>query len=117
METDSLVKRYRSVLTEKSSTRVEGRAYHRQSHDADYMQSGLSDAITTGTTDKVGIEYLCPASCSPSRNDCDMPLLLLNAVGLTSRLLPHAPRLGKLAESGWLRPLREVMPAVTCTAQ
>jgi predicted AlkP superfamily pyrophosphatase or phosphodiesterase len=45
------------------------------------------------------------------------PLLLLNAVGLTPRLLAHAPRLGKLAEAGWLRPLREVLPAVTCTAQ
>ena len=45
------------------------------------------------------------------------PLLLINAVGLTPRLLAHAPRLGKLAEAGWLRPLREVLPAVTCTAQ
>src|SRR5437764_13226573 len=45
------------------------------------------------------------------------PLVLINAVGLTPRLLGHAPRLGKLAEAGWLRPLREVLPAVTCTAQ
>src|SRR5437879_3049959 len=45
------------------------------------------------------------------------PLLLINAVGLTPRWLPHAPRLRALAESGWLRPLREVVPAVTCTAQ
>jgi predicted AlkP superfamily pyrophosphatase or phosphodiesterase len=45
------------------------------------------------------------------------PLVLLNAVGLTSRLLPHAPRLEALANKGWLRPLREVLPAVTCTAQ
>src|SRR5438094_2737271 len=45
-------------------------------------------------------------------------LLLLNAVGLTSRLLPHAPRLNALLGGGaWLRPLREVVPAVTCTAQ
>src|SRR5579872_1186429 len=44
-------------------------------------------------------------------------LVLINAVGLTPRLLAHAPRLGKLAGSGWLRPLREVLPAVTCTAQ
>src|SRR5438132_1251167 len=44
-------------------------------------------------------------------------LVLLNAVGLTPRLLPHAPRLAKLAASGWVRPLREVLPAVTCTAQ
>jgi predicted AlkP superfamily pyrophosphatase or phosphodiesterase len=45
------------------------------------------------------------------------PLILLNAVGLTGRLLPHAPRLNSLAQKGWVRPLREVVPAVTCTAQ
>ena len=45
------------------------------------------------------------------------PLVLVNAVGLTSRLLAHAPRLRTLAESGWRRPLHEVLPAVTCTAQ
>ena len=45
------------------------------------------------------------------------PLVVLNAVGLTTRLLPHAPRLSKLAEAGWSRPVREVLPAVTCTAQ
>jgi predicted AlkP superfamily pyrophosphatase or phosphodiesterase len=44
-------------------------------------------------------------------------LVLLNAVGLTPRLLPHAPRLRALAAAGWVRPLREVLPAVTCTAQ
>jgi predicted AlkP superfamily pyrophosphatase or phosphodiesterase len=36
---------------------------------------------------------------------------------LTSRLLPHAPRLQALAGKGWLRRLAEVVPAVTCTAQ
>lgn len=45
------------------------------------------------------------------------PMVLVNAVGLTSRLLPHAPRLSDLARAGWVRPLREVLPAVTCTAQ
>jgi len=45
------------------------------------------------------------------------PLVLINAVGLTSRLLPYAPRLQALAQRGWVRPLREVLPAVTCTAQ
>ncbi len=45
------------------------------------------------------------------------PLVLINAVGLTPRLLAHAPRLQTLAEQGWSRPLREVLPAVTCTAQ
>jgi predicted AlkP superfamily pyrophosphatase or phosphodiesterase len=46
-----------------------------------------------------------------------MPLVVLNTVGLTGRLLPLAPRLHQLAEVGWQRPLREVLPAVTCTAQ
>jgi predicted AlkP superfamily pyrophosphatase or phosphodiesterase len=54
------------------------------------------------------------------------PLVLINVVGLTSRLLPHALRLNHLLQRGgweiaarpcWLRPLREVLPAVTCTAQ
>ncbi|HKI31115.1 MAG TPA: alkaline phosphatase family protein [Gemmataceae bacterium] len=45
------------------------------------------------------------------------PLLLINAVGLTPRWLIHAPRLRALAEATWLRRLREVIPAVTCTAQ
>jgi predicted AlkP superfamily pyrophosphatase or phosphodiesterase len=43
--------------------------------------------------------------------------ILLNTVGLTQRLLPHAPRLAALARAGWQRGLREVLPAVTCTAQ
>ena len=45
------------------------------------------------------------------------PLVLLNTVGLTSRHLPLAPRLSALAQAGWQRPLQEVIPAVTCTAQ
>src|SRR5262245_11991748 len=45
------------------------------------------------------------------------PLILVNAVGLTPRLLPLAPRLYALAQAGWCVPLREVLPAVTCTAQ
>lgn len=45
------------------------------------------------------------------------PLVLVNAVGLTPRLLAHAPRLSALAAAGWATPLREVVPAVTCTAQ
>ena len=45
------------------------------------------------------------------------PLVILNTVGLTSRHLPLAPRLHALAQQGWHRPLREVLPAVTCTAQ
>jgi len=45
------------------------------------------------------------------------PLVVLNAVGLTPRWLSYAPFLSGLAEAGWMRPLREVLPAVTCTAQ
>jgi predicted AlkP superfamily pyrophosphatase or phosphodiesterase len=45
------------------------------------------------------------------------PLVLVDAVGLTPRLLPHARRLRALADAGWMRPLRGVVPAVTCTAQ
>ncbi len=44
-------------------------------------------------------------------------LILLNAVGLTPRLLPMAPRLSALARAGWCIPLKDVIPAVTCTAQ
>ena len=45
------------------------------------------------------------------------PLVILNTVGLTTRLLPLAPRLHALAQAGWQRSMREVTPAVTCTAQ
>jgi predicted AlkP superfamily pyrophosphatase or phosphodiesterase len=43
--------------------------------------------------------------------------VLILAVGLTRKLLPHTPRLRALAERGWCRSLEEVWPAVTCTAQ
>src|SRR5689334_5205529 len=45
------------------------------------------------------------------------PLVLINAVGLTPRLLAHAPRLKAVADSGWQADMPEVLPAVTCTAQ
>src|SRR5438067_10706201 len=45
------------------------------------------------------------------------PLVLIDTVALTTRHLSLAPRLHALAQLGWSRPLREVMPAVTCTAQ
>ncbi len=44
-------------------------------------------------------------------------LVLINAVGLTPRLLDHAPRLKALAEAGWATPVRDVLPAVTMSAQ
>lgn len=45
------------------------------------------------------------------------PVVVINAVGMTRRLLDHAPRLRALADAGWARSLEEVQPAVTCTAQ
>jgi len=45
------------------------------------------------------------------------PIILLNAVGLTPRLLAHAPRLAAVAKSSWVADMPEVLPAVTCTAQ
>jgi predicted AlkP superfamily pyrophosphatase or phosphodiesterase len=45
------------------------------------------------------------------------PLVVINAVGMTAKLLSFAPRLQELAERGWHRSLREVVPAVTCSAQ
>ncbi len=45
------------------------------------------------------------------------PVVLINAVGLTPRLLAHAPRLSAVAGRGWAVPLGEVTPAVTCSAQ
>src|SRR4051794_21658574 len=45
------------------------------------------------------------------------PLVLINAVGLTRRLLPMAPRLKAIADAGWTYSLEEVVPAVTCTVQ
>jgi predicted AlkP superfamily pyrophosphatase or phosphodiesterase len=46
------------------------------------------------------------------------PLVVLDVVGLTCDMLgPDTPNLRRLAESGFARPLRTVLPAVTCTAQ
>lgn len=45
------------------------------------------------------------------------PLVVINAVGMTPRLLALAPRLQALAARGWAAGLQEVLPAVTCTAQ
>lgn len=45
------------------------------------------------------------------------PLVLVNAVGMTRRILPLAPGLSKWASRGWTRGLVEVVPAVTAAAQ
>jgi predicted AlkP superfamily pyrophosphatase or phosphodiesterase len=45
------------------------------------------------------------------------PLVVLNVVGLTPRLLGHMPRLAAIADTGWQAELGTVLPAVTCTVQ
>jgi predicted AlkP superfamily pyrophosphatase or phosphodiesterase len=45
------------------------------------------------------------------------PLLVLNVVGLTPRLLAHAPRLRAVATGGFQASVTPQLPAVTCTAQ
>ncbi|AYY14776.1 alkaline phosphatase family protein [Actinobacteria bacterium YIM 96077] len=44
-------------------------------------------------------------------------LLVLNVVGLTPRLLEHAPSLRRVAGHGWQAELETVLPAVTCPVQ
>jgi hypothetical protein len=45
------------------------------------------------------------------------PLILINAVGLTPRLLPLAARLSAIAKRGWAVPMQDIVPAVTMSAQ
>ena len=45
------------------------------------------------------------------------PIILINAVGLTPRLLVHAPRLKAISEANWSANMPESLPAVTCTVQ
>lgn len=45
------------------------------------------------------------------------PTLVLNVVGMTPALLPHAPALARLAQQGAMRPLVPVLPAVTTSVQ
>ncbi|MEU2757136.1 nucleotide pyrophosphatase/phosphodiesterase family protein [Streptomyces albidoflavus] len=49
--------------------------------------------------------------------DRPQPLLVLDVVGLTPRLLEHMPRLAALCARGSRSPLGTVLPAVTCSAQ
>ena len=51
------------------------------------------------------------------RDMAKQKLLVLDVVGLTLDLLPHAPRLSALAKEGWVAPMDGVLPGVTCTAQ
>ncbi|MEV7226879.1 nucleotide pyrophosphatase/phosphodiesterase family protein [Polymorphospora sp. NPDC051019] len=45
------------------------------------------------------------------------PLLVLDVVGLTPRLLDHMPRLSAVADAGFRASLGTVLPAVTCSVQ
>jgi predicted AlkP superfamily pyrophosphatase or phosphodiesterase len=45
------------------------------------------------------------------------PLVVLNVVGLTPRLLAHMPRLRAVGDDGFRADLGTVLPAVTCSAQ
>jgi predicted AlkP superfamily pyrophosphatase or phosphodiesterase len=45
------------------------------------------------------------------------PLVVLDVVGMTPRLLAHMPNLAKLAARGWQAELGTVLPAVTCSVQ
>ncbi|HWY19020.1 MAG TPA: alkaline phosphatase family protein [Solirubrobacteraceae bacterium] len=45
------------------------------------------------------------------------PLLVLDVVGLTPRLLEHMPRLRRIGGEGFVATLDPVLPALTCSAQ
>ncbi|MGH3156250.1 MAG: nucleotide pyrophosphatase/phosphodiesterase family protein, partial [Streptosporangiaceae bacterium] len=45
------------------------------------------------------------------------PLVVIDVVGLTPRLLAQMPRLAAVAEGGWQAELGTVLPAVTCPVQ
>ncbi|MFE9258747.1 alkaline phosphatase family protein [Streptomyces sp. NPDC006879] len=54
---------------------------------------------------------------TPDPEPAPHPLLVLDVVGLTPRLLEHMPRLEALARAGAQASLGTVLPAVTCSAQ
>lgn len=45
------------------------------------------------------------------------PLLVLDIVALTGKLLKHTPRIAAVAKDGFCAPLEPVLPAVTCSVQ
>jgi len=45
------------------------------------------------------------------------PLVVLNVVGLTPRLVAHMPNLQTIAAAGFQAMLGPVLPAVTCSVQ
>ncbi|WP_369181393.1 nucleotide pyrophosphatase/phosphodiesterase family protein [Streptomyces mutabilis] len=52
-----------------------------------------------------------------TRPEGPVPLLVLDVVGLTPKLLAHMPHLAALGERGSSAPLDTVLPAVTCSVQ
>jgi predicted AlkP superfamily pyrophosphatase or phosphodiesterase len=46
-----------------------------------------------------------------------VPLVVIDVVGLTPRLLEHMPRVAAVAAGGWQAELGTVLPAVTCSVQ
>ncbi|RII12337.1 Type I phosphodiesterase / nucleotide pyrophosphatase [Streptomyces sp. YIM 130001] len=54
---------------------------------------------------------------APEPSTGPTPLLVLDVVGLTPRLLDHMPHLKAMAQRGSSGPLGTVLPAVTCAAQ
>src|SRR5690348_9225022 len=47
----------------------------------------------------------------------DRPVVVLDVVGLSPRLLEHMPRLRAAFATGFTAPLDPVLPAVTCSVQ
>jgi predicted AlkP superfamily pyrophosphatase or phosphodiesterase len=45
------------------------------------------------------------------------PLVVLDIVGMTPRLLAHMPNVARIASQGWQAELGTVLPAVTCSVQ
>ncbi|ALG11060.1 alkaline phosphatase family protein [Kibdelosporangium phytohabitans] len=45
------------------------------------------------------------------------PLVVIDIVGMTPRLLKHMPNVSRIADNGWQAELGTVLPAVTCSAQ
>ena len=43
--------------------------------------------------------------------------LVINVVGMTPALLPHAPNLARLAQDGAMRPIETITPALTTSVQ
>jgi predicted AlkP superfamily pyrophosphatase or phosphodiesterase len=57
------------------------------------------------------------STASSARSTSPTPLVVLDVVGLTPRLLRHMPRLSALGAAGFTAPLEPTVPAVTCSMQ